>query len=137
MTHSQTDGSGSLARTPAKRRYENLNELHFMDRAEFLQMAPAVVRLEISRLTRLVALLDPGSEVHTAAVAARFRLGAFLEEIARAASSAGAVPSADSLEAAIVSLGVSESAADPDTRETLMYVADRLGYIATHVGRLR
>lgn len=119
------------------RRYQRLNEIHFVDRDEFLQMAPAIVQLEITRLCKMLTDLEPGSDVYTAVVATRYHLTELLKELSVQDADEGQTISAEHLRAAIMCLSVPEDTVDETIQESLVYVADRLGYILLQVSRLR
>jgi hypothetical protein len=119
------------------KQYRSLNELHFLDRQEFLQMAPTIVQMELSRLTGIAEALEPGSAEHTAVVSARHQLRLFQDAFPAASDAVQAMPPVERLEAAILCLSTDESRVDAVTYESLIYVADRLGYIASQMRRLR
>lgn len=116
--------------------YRRLNEIHFVDREEFLQMAPAIVQLEITRLSEMLAGLEPGSDVFTAVVATRYQLKEFLSELASERKKKHTF-STDRVSAAILCLGASENCTEQSVKNSLVYVADRLGYILAQMKRLR
>ncbi len=119
------------------KRYQRLNEIHFVDRDEFLQMAPALVQLEITRLSEMLADLEPGSDVYTAVVATRYHLTELLKALSVKNAEGWQTISAEHLHAAILCLSVPEDTINEKIQETLVYVADRLGYILLQVSRLR
>lgn len=57
------------------------NELDFVGWKEFRRMAPAVIRLEISRLERLMGALEPGSRAYNGLVRTRYELRQFVNGI--------------------------------------------------------
>ncbi|MCH8122625.1 MAG: hypothetical protein IH853_05835 [Bacteroidetes bacterium] len=115
------------------RRYERLNEIHFIERDEFVQMGPAIVQLEISRLGDMLHDIEPGSDIHTTLVTVRHHLSLFHDELNRDVE----VASFEHLDAAIVCLSFPDSETTETTRDTMVYVADRLGYILAQMKRLR
>ena len=119
------------------RRYQSLNELHFVERDEFIQMAPTVVQLEITRLTKILGGLEIGSDNYNSIVAARFQLRQFLNDLTVAADHSDSHLSVDRLNIAIMCISAVSSSVDTDTCDLLIYVADRLGYILSQMSRLR
>lgn len=115
------------------RRYQRLNEVHFIEHDEFAQKAPAIVQLEISRLGDMIHGNEPGSNLHTTLVTVRYHLSLFHDELNREMNAV----SIEHLNAAIVSLSFPESEIAETTRDTMVYVADRLGYILAQMKRLR
>ncbi len=117
----------------SSRRYERLNEIHFIDRDEFVQMAPAIVQLEISRLGDMLHDIEPGSDIYTTLVTVRHHLSLFHDELNRDVDARNI----EHLDAAIVCLSFPDSETTETTRDTMVYVADRLGYILAQMKRLR
>jgi len=112
--------------------YKSLNEVHIIEHDEFLQMAPAITQLEISRLSELLTNLEPGSDIYTTLVSVRYHLSLFLEELEKHGE-----PGTDELNAAIMCLVMPDEGDDETIRDTMIYVSDRLGYILAQMNRLR
>ena len=99
------------------------NELDFVGWKEFRRMAPAVVKLELTRLERRLKTLEPGSTDYNSLVRARYALRQFTEGIDSA--SKDDIPArADHLSRAL--LAVSLLASDD---ESLRYTIHRLTYV--------
>ncbi len=105
------------------------NELDFLSWDAFRRMAPPVLRLEITRIERLLAAEALPLDVHNALVRVRFALNTFLTCLAgsdRTTFDGTCVPH---LDAALLNLPLAFPDLDAPTRETLAYVLDRLRYI--------
>ena len=105
------------------------NELHFINREEFASMAPSVLQLEVSRLTRLLPSFELGSDAYNSVIAARKSVAYLQSYIQEEMDEARVKECSLELESAILCLSVSDRKTDPNSRRVLVYVADRLVYI--------
>ncbi len=105
------------------------NELHFINREEFANMAPTVLQLEVSRLTRLLPSFELGSDAYNSVIAARKGVAHLQTLIQEEMDETRVKECALELESAILCLSVSDRKTDPNSRRVLVYVADRLVYI--------
>lgn len=126
------------------------NEIGFLRARAFREKAPAIVRLEIRRLERMIGRFDQATSLHNTLVRARYELGRFVDELGELeelgpAESRTAIEEhcTPRLEAAILALSAARENAptsprdeapslDGDerpTEETLRYVLDRLRYV--------
>lgn len=105
------------------------NELHFINREEFADMAPSVLQLEVSRLTRLLPSFELGSDAYNSVIAARRKVAHLQSSLREKMDEARVKECATELESAILCLSASDRKTDPNSRRVLVYVADRLVYI--------
>lgn len=112
-------------------------------------MAPSVLKLEISRLTRLVDQLPLDDERRNVLVAARYQLGLLKDLVSTDFESADLEACDEHLRIAILSLGFRPDASDrlsvsgttavegAGLENHLDNIADRLGYVRERLRRLR
>lgn len=99
------------------------NELDFVGWKEFRRMAPAVIALEVSRLERRLAALEPGCADYNALVRARYELRQFVDGLDAAARDS--IPQrSEHLGRALLAVSL---LADGD--EALRYTTHRLTYV--------
>ncbi|GIV60156.1 MAG: hypothetical protein KatS3mg043_1245 [Rhodothermaceae bacterium] len=104
------------------------NELDFVPWDAFRRMAPAVVGLELRRLEGLLAAPPDDLDAYNALVRARFELKRFVDRLAEASRETAAATCGPHLQAALLALSLAP-VLDPETRQTLHYIADRLTYV--------
>jgi len=92
-------------------------------------MAPSVLQLEVSRLTRLLPSFELGSDAYNSVIAARKSVAYLQSYIQEEMDEARVKECSLELESAILCLSVSDRKTDPNSRRVLVYVADRLVYI--------
>lgn len=105
------------------------NELHFINRNEFAAMAPSVLQLEVSRLSKLLSSFEPGSHDYNSIVVARQKIGDVTSMISQEMEPECVEECARELESVIMHLSASIPDTDPESSRILVYVADRLVYI--------
>ncbi len=110
------------------------NEVHFVNREEFATMAPTVLQLEVSRLTKLLPEFDLGSDTYNSIIAARRKVESLQFSIKNEMNPDEVESCAADLESSIMCVSAADSDADADSSRVLVYVADRLVYI---LGQLR
>lgn len=113
------------------------NEIHFLNWDQFRRMAPPIVRLEVTRLSRLLVQCGPDAELHNALVKARYELEQFITCIQRGERDRAREASVAHLEAAMLVLSMTEEDERDRVGETLDYVADRLRYVHDRIGWIR
>lgn len=103
------------------------NELHFLNRAAFRQMAPAILQLEIRRLERLMRgrLEDP--DRYNAFVKARYELGRFVAAVRQAEGPEGS--GVAHLRAALLALSMAPADPDEAADAALQSIISRLTYV--------
>lgn len=106
------------------------NELDFVGWKEFRRMAPAVVALEVSRLDRLIAALEPGCAEYNALVRIRYELRRFADGLATA-NRESLDERREHLDRALLTATlISENAQANDIQpQAIQYVIQRLRYI--------
>jgi hypothetical protein len=107
----------------------NWNEIQFLSFKEFLQMAPTILQLEITRLGKIIQELPPRVPFRNDLVRARFETAQFVECLKSTEKSSIESVCAIHLQNAILSLSVQPEDLEPGTRETWNYVLDRLNYV--------
>jgi len=105
------------------------NELHFVNKAEFATMAPTVLQLEVSRLSKLLPTFEVGSHGYNSVIAARRRVESLQFDIKEQMDASEVASCAADLESSIMCVSAADSEADVESSRVLVYVADRLVYI--------
>lgn len=114
------------------------NELHYVSRDTFAQMAPSVLRLEMGRMDKLVARLPLEDERRNALVTARYRLGLLRDLVTGDFLRADLGVCDHHISAAILAVGLRPSGGpDPDLDALLDNIADRLGFVRERLRRIR
>ena len=104
------------------------NELQFLSREEFRQMAPAILRLEVDRLGALIDAAET-TDYRNALVKARYELRRFIACVQETEPGNVEETCAPRLEAALLAVSFASAPPDERTARTLGYVADRLRYV--------
>lgn len=105
------------------------NELQFVGWKAFKQMVPSIVRLEISRLERLIQQVRSEPDRCNALVKARFELKTFVARLQQAEKATLEETCAPHLQAALLAVSMTPGERDDDTAERLRYIADRLHHV--------
>lgn len=105
------------------------NEIQFLSWQKFQRMGPAIVRLEITRIERLMQSVTENPELYNSLVRARFELNAFLCRLAEGGQGSLKSACAPHLRAAILALSVEEEPLSADVAATLRYIGDRLNHV--------
>ncbi|MBO6573898.1 MAG: hypothetical protein JJ896_00655 [Rhodothermales bacterium] len=113
------------------------NELHYVSRQTFAQMAPSVLRLEIGRISRLIGTLPVDDDFRNSLVSARFRLEQLRTIVLGDFQTASLTECDQHLSAAILAVGVRAPTRRGTMDRTLDNIADRLGYVRERLSRLR
>ncbi|MCH8124368.1 hypothetical protein IIC38_00130 [candidate division KSB1 bacterium] len=110
------------------------NELEFLSWKEFQQMGPAIIQLEISRISKLTNQFTPETDFYNSLVKARFELKNFVNCVKE--TKHGPLPdsSTDHLRNAIMSISLGESNQDQKANQTLNYILTRLNYVYNRIG---
>ncbi len=110
------------------------NELEFLSWKEFQQMGPAIIQLEISRISKLTNQFTPETDFYNSLVKARFELKKFVNCVKE--TKHGPLPdsSTDHLRNAIMSISLGESNQDQKANQTLNYILTRLNYVYNRIG---
>jgi len=127
---------------PETGRHLGWNEEYFITVSDFANNAPAVIRLEIVRISGVLGRLDIGSDSYNEIVAARHRLTILVTKIEGLTEDViplqlfelleGAILTV-SIEAATIAAGASE---ESEESEDLKYATNRLDYIIKQMRRL-
>jgi hypothetical protein len=110
------------------------NEIPFLSRTEFRRMAPPILRLEISRLTRLIQTCTLDTEHHNALVKARYEMRQFVACLERADRESVESACAHHLRSALLALSVDRDGLDGETANIISYVIDRIRYVHDRIG---
>ena len=124
---------------PATGRHLGWNEEHFITVSDFASNAPAVIRLEVARISSVLRRLEIGSDSYNEIVSARHRLTTLVSKIEELAADVLEQHLFDLLEAAILSISLESAAIAIDRSEDsaeLNYTANRLDYINKQMRRL-
>jgi hypothetical protein len=105
------------------------NEIQFLSWQKFRRMGPAIVRLEISRIERLMRATPDDPSLHNALVRARFELREFLDALEQVDRRSLESACAPHLRAAILAVSISGEARAADVAETLNYIGARLHHV--------
>ena len=111
----------------------DFNEIQFLSRREFQDMAPSILQLEITRLTKLIEHPSVGTDVHNCLVRARFELVQFVLGLQEADIDPREGTLADHLRVAILNLGALPEGLDAETRMTCRYVLERLDFLEARI----
>lgn len=142
VTHRSQKKRASL---PITGRHLGWNEVRFISVREFVHNAPAVISLEISRLTGVLSKLEPGSDSYTHIVTARHRLATISEHIGTTTGDHLDTRIFELMEAAILGISMETVSVAGDFNdeerikeisEDLEYAANRLDYILAQMRRL-
>ncbi len=102
------------------------NELEFVSWKEFMQMAPSIIQLEISRIGSVINAPATNLDIRNVLVRARFELREFQECLQLADGPPLGDPCVAHLRTSILSLSIRNQIRDKETTITLDYVFDRL-----------
>lgn len=105
------------------------NELGYISWKSFRQMAPPIIQLEITRISRLLDKQQLDAERHNLLVQVRFELEQFNEKLASAGKEQVAETCAPHLQKALASLSLFQPDADGEWQKTVDYIRDRINYI--------
>ncbi len=109
------------------------NELEFLSWEEFLQMAPSILQLEISRLSKLLdtPLNDP--DIHNALVKGRYQLKCCAEKIEGVEKATVESVLSPFLTEAAFQISAALNSGESSMDATLHYVLDRIAYIHNRI----
>lgn len=110
------------------------NEIQFLRWTEFRRMAPAILQLEISRISTVLQAGVLSDEQHNALVRGRFALRQFIRCLNRAEPESVEAACAGHLRLALLNVSIEDPALDEAVRETLRYTFDRLSYVHDRIG---
>ncbi len=110
------------------------NELEFLSWIEFKKMAPTIIRLEISRIEKIINLQETNSDFYNALIKSKFELNKFIECLEKAEQTAFDKRCIPHLQTAIVNLSLESSNLNKNIAETIDYTVDRLKYIYDRAG---
>jgi hypothetical protein len=108
---------------------KNWNELEFLSWPEFKRMAPSVIRLEITRLGKLIDQFPPESEFRNILVKARFELTKFVDDLQKTARPPLTDFCISHLQAAILALSIGKNQLAEAPAAALDYILERLNYV--------
>lgn len=121
---------------PETGRHLGWNEEHFITVSDFANNAPAVIRLEIARISAVLGRLEIGSDSYNEIVSARHRLTTLVEEIESIRDDVIEKHLFQLLEAAILSVSIEATTIFAGEAEELNYAANRLDYIVKQMRKL-
>jgi hypothetical protein len=110
------------------------NEIQFLSWAEFRRMAPSVLRLEISRLSRVLQAGTLNAGFHNVLVKVRFDLTRFVACLECADKASVETACAEHLRSALLALSIERDELDEETAKTATYVMDRVKYVHDRIG---
>ena len=102
------------------------NEIQFLSWDKFKSMAPSIVQLEITRITKLMRTGKLDLEDHNALVRVRFALKQFANCLEDAQKDTMQEACGPFVTQALMSMPEPASIEDADMAETLTYVVDRI-----------
>lgn len=105
------------------------NELQFVNWAEFQEMVPSILQLELSRLNRVLEDLEDRPELRDALKDARDELQAFVACLPQANKKTFPETCAPHLQAALLTISIQAGEHSGDPGDTLRYIADRLNHV--------
>ena len=108
---------------------ENWNEIQFLSWSEFKQMAPSILRLEVTRLEKIIQAFRENTEYHNSLVRARFALKQFIGCIEETEKGKLEETCSAYLRTAIMNMSLEPEGLDDHTKQTCSYVLDRLKYV--------
>ena len=103
---------------------------------EFRQNAPAVVGLEINRLTAVLNHMEFGSEAYNEIVAARHELRKVISQIESSTGTRLDPEIASEVDTVILRLSAESRSGNSDIASTLEYSINRLDYLTSKMRRL-
>lgn len=109
------------------------NELEFVSWRQFHQMAPPIMRLEVTRLGQLIGRAGSNHEMRNALVKVRYELLEFVVAIEQCKDGCLSGWARDRLDAAIVNVPLDQADPDGDVYASLTYVLDRLNSIQKRI----
>ncbi len=110
------------------------NELQFLSWSEFKQMAPSILRLEVTRLGKVIQNFPRDTEFHNSLVRSRFALEQFIACLPQAEKDTIEETCSAHLRAAIVHASFLPQDLDEETKRTCRYILDRLNYVYNRIG---
>lgn len=105
------------------------NELEFISWKEFQQMAPSILQLEITRISKLLQSFPSDTNFYNALVKVRFELKSFVECLEKTTQTQVESNCAAHLQNALICMPVAIQTIDPATRKILDYILDRIKYV--------
>ena len=105
------------------------NELEFLSWKEFQQMGPAIIQLEITRISKLLQQFTSKMDFYNALVKARFELNQFIAGVKKTTLAPLSNDCRDHLRKAIVAISLQEIELEEDANQTLHYILNRLNYV--------
>jgi hypothetical protein len=113
----------------------NWNELQFLRWSEFKHMAPSILQLEVTRLSRLLPTLQvKHPDVYNALVQVRYEITQFMKSLAEIERPPVSEPCIAHLRTAVLVLSFQQEQDDETIRRTLHYILDRLQYVFNRIG---
>lgn len=111
------------------KRTTDWNEIQFVSWAEFKQMAPSILQLEVKRLGGIIGESHEDTDFHNSMVRARFALQRFIACIKNAQKAPVEEVCVEHLREAIMNSSVRPESLEERTHATLDYVVARLNYV--------
>ena len=137
--HLARHANRNMTPLPETGRHLGWNEEHFITVSDFANNAPAVIRLEVARITSVLQRMEIDSDSYNEIVSARYRLSTLVAEIEGLQGGNLEPRLFELLESALlcISIEAAEIAGNtPEEAEDLKYAANRLDYIAKQMRRL-
>ena len=105
------------------------NEIQFVSWAEFRQMAPSILQLEVTRIGKIIQTFQENTEFHNGLVRARFALEQFVANVKQAEKNNFEETCVVHLRTAIANFPLQPDDLDAETKKTCRYILDRLNYV--------
>lgn len=109
------------------------NELEFLSWEEFLQMAPSILQLEISRLGKLLDTPLDDPDLHNALVKGRYQLKCCAEKIEGIEKATVESILSPFLTEAAFQISAALNSSESSIDKTLHYILDRIAYIHNRI----
>lgn len=105
---------------------QSWNEIQFLSWDKFRGMAPSIVQLEITRITKLMRSGALGLDDHNALVRVRFALNQFVETLPTARKETLEETCGPFVMQALMSMPAISADLDEETADTLKYIVERI-----------
>jgi len=109
------------------------NELEFVSWRQFRQMAPPIMRLEVTRIGELIGRAGSNHEMRNALVKVRYELLEFVVAVEHCTDGRISGRARERLDAAIVNVPLDQADSGGDMHASLAYVLDRLHSIQKRI----
>ena len=118
---------------PSKKSKTDLNELGYISWEEFKKMAPPIIKLEVSRISKMINIVQSEGDTYNTLIKVRYELNQFIDCLKQTNSPPLRDPCTAHLSKAILNLSFKD--ADSISKE-VHYTLDRLKYVFERVGMI-